>query len=44
MVQITKKTMSKSRPNVINIGVNQQVNDRIAAYFGRGAHFIANAI
>ena len=36
--------MSKIGPNVTNIGVNQQVNDRIASYVGVGAHFMANAI
>ena len=31
-------------PNITNIGVNQQVNNNIAAHFGGGTHVMANAI
>ena len=52
MVPITKRTnsdqqthfMSKIGPIITNIGVNQQVNDRIITQFGVGARFMANTI
>ena len=36
--------MDKIGPTMTNIGVNQQVNDRIATHVGGRAHFIANTI
>ena len=52
MVPVTNKAssnkqvhfMDKNGPNVTNIGVNQQVNDRITRHVGDGAHFMANTI
>jgi hypothetical protein len=34
--------MNKIGPTVTNIGVSQQVNDRIALDFGSGDHFMAS--
>ena len=36
--------MNKIGPNVTNIGVNQQADNRIATQFGGGTHFLANTI
>ena len=52
MVPITNKAasdkqvhcMNKIEPNIPDIGINQQVNDKIATQFGGGADFRANAI
>ena len=52
MVYISNKASSQEQENVVGnvgptiaiIGANQQVNNNIAAHFGGGSRFMANAI